>query len=53
MTTIQTDLFYQIWLSELDKLSDISQYSNKLLHDCYVLGFTPQQFYDHFIDLPF
>ena len=53
METIQTDLFFQIWLAEVDALADISAYPIEFLYKRYSEGLSAKDFYFYCIYLPF
>lgn len=44
---------FEIWLSDIDKLANIKDYSNELLWNAFNLGFSPDEFYYCYIELPF
>jgi len=50
---IQTDLYYQIWKEEYNKIQKTTQISDKLLYEYYNSGMTPEQTWNEINYLPF
>lgn len=49
----QTDLFFQIWLSNIERLHSLKGYNQRLLVEAYNNGLKPEEFYINHIYLPF
>jgi len=53
MKVLNLSLYFQLWRFELSKLHDVSDYDIELLYKYYEANFTPNEFFELCIMLPF